>query len=230
MAGFKSQRYAPESGDRRFAAEHGGAGRWRRLPATRRFRTALIDLCFERGFADLTVGDVCRSAGLSPAVFRSHYPSLEDCFLQICGGELRRYRRIAAAAASGSGEWRARLRAAAYALYRTLDEDERLRRLTLVESRAAGERSARLIDEAIESVYDLIDEGRAQATAPSTLTRATAEFLGAAVFNELYLACGHRGPLPPEGEVVPKLMYLTVLSYRGPNQAAEELRIPPPSR
>jgi AcrR family transcriptional regulator len=194
------------------------------------FRAALIDLCFERGFADVTIEGLCRRAGLDRTAFIERYADLEDCFFQICRGELERYRARAVAARAGAGEWRARLRATAYALYRYLDEDERRRRFTVVEVRAAGERPALLIGEEMEELFDLIDEGRAEPTAPPTLTRATAESLGGGIFNEIYVVAGHPGPMPSEGEFVPKMMYSAVLPYLGAASAAEELRIPPPPR
>jgi AcrR family transcriptional regulator len=193
------------------------------------FRAALTDLCFDRGFAALTVEDVCLRAGLGRAVFRSLYADLGECFLDTCASELHRYGRAVREARADATDWRGRLRATAYSLYRCLEEDERLRRLTVVEARAAGEAPALLIDAAIEPLYDLIDEGRAEPSAPSTLTRATAEFLGGAAFNEVYMASLRRGPLPPEREVVPKILYLTVLPYVGEAGAAEELAIPAPS-
>jgi AcrR family transcriptional regulator len=192
------------------------------------FRTALIELCFERGFAVLTVDDLCRRAGLDRFAFEELYGDLEDCFFQICGAELRRYRRLADAARTGLSEWRARLRATAYALYRYLDEDERLRRFTVIEVRAAGERPALLIAAEIEFLFDLIDEGRAEPTAPATLTRATAESVGGGIFNEIYTAAGHDGPMPHEEEVIPSMMYAAVLPYLGADAAAAELEVPPP--
>jgi AcrR family transcriptional regulator len=202
------------------------------LPAVSPFRTALIDLCFERGFAAVTVEALCQRADLDRPAFDYRYADLEDCFVQICRRELGRYRRLAAAARAGLGDWRARLRATAYALYRYLDEDERLRRFTIVEVRAAGERPALLIDEEIEQLSDLIDEGRAEPTAPPTLTRATAESLGGGIFNQIYVAAGHPGPMPceEEEEEVPEMMYSAVLPYLGAARAAEELEIPPPPR
>jgi AcrR family transcriptional regulator len=197
-------------------------------PPASPFRSALIDLCFERGFAALTIDDLCRRAGLGRAAFKQRYSDLEDCFFQIAREELRRYHHRAAAARSGLGEWRSRLRATAYALYRFLDEDERLRRFTVVDVRAAGERPALLLGEEIEALFDLIDEGRAEPTAPPTLTRATAESLAGGIFNEIYVAAGHRGPMPREEEIVPKLMYSAVLPYLGETSAREELVIPPP--
>jgi AcrR family transcriptional regulator len=192
------------------------------------FRAALIDLCFERGFAALTVEDLCLRAGLGRAAFRERYGDLEDCFFHICRAELRRYRRRAAAARAGLGEWRHRLRATAYALYRFLAEDERRRRFTLVDARAAGERPKLLLEQEIEALFELLDEGRDEPTAPPTLTRATAESLAGGIFNELYLAAAHPGPLPLEAELVPEIMYSAVLPYLGPASAAEELEIPPP--
>lgn len=199
-----------------------------RTQAPSPFRTALIDLCFERGFDAVTVAALCRRAGADHSAFRDRYDDLEDCFFQICSAEVLRCRRRVATARAGLGEWRARLRAAAYALYRYLGEDERLRRFALVEARTAGERSALLIEEEIEEFVDLIDEGRAEPTAPTGLTRATAESLGGGIFNEFFMAAGHRGPMPPEEKLVPEIMYSAVLPYLGAASAAEELAIPPP--
>lgn len=200
-----------------------------RTQAPSPFRNALVELCFERGFAGVTVEALCRRAGLDRSAFSERYADLEDCFFQICSEEVRSCRRVVAAAGAGLDEWRARLRATAYALYRYLGEDERLRRLAVVEVRSAGERSALLIAEEIEELVDLIDEGRAEPAAPLTLTRATAEALGGGILNEIYAAGGHVGPMPPEDELVPEIMYSAVLPYLGAASAAGELGIPPPS-
>ena len=204
----------------------------RREPAPRAlspFRDTLIDLCYERGFAALTVTELCERAALDRAAFESLYVDLEDCFFQICSAELTRFHRLAGLARAGLGEWRDRLRATTYALYRYLDSDEPLRRFVIVEARAAGDRPALLIDSEIEALFDLIDEGRSESSAPANLTRATAESVGGGIFNEIYVAAAHRGPLPPESDFVPELMYSAVLPYMGTAAAAAELAIPPPS-
>jgi AcrR family transcriptional regulator len=187
-------------------------------------------ICFERGFAVVTAEALFRRADLDRAAFEDRYADLEDCFFHICRGEFGRYRRLAASARAGLADWRARLRATAYALYRYLDEDERLRRFTVVEVRGAGERPALLIGEKIEELSDLIDPGRAEPTAPPTLTRATAELLGGGIFKQIYLAVGHPGRMPREEQEVPEMMCSAVLPYLGAARAAEELEIPPPPR
>jgi AcrR family transcriptional regulator len=192
------------------------------------FRTALIDLCFEHGFASVTVAGLCDRAGLDRTEFERLYADLEDCFFQICRDEVQRYHELAGLARAGLGRWPDRLRATTYALYRFLDEDERLRRFAFVEVRAAGERASLLIGEEIAALSDLIDEGRAEPTAPPTLTRATAESVAGGIYNEIYTAACHAGPMPPEKDIVPELMYSAVLPYLGHVQAAAELEVPPP--
>jgi AcrR family transcriptional regulator len=193
------------------------------------FRDAIIDLCFERGFARLTVSDLCRRAGVGPAAFHRRYSSLEDCFFDVCRIELGRYRRRLGVARAGLRDWPSRLRATVYVLFRFLAEDERLRRFAFVDALAVpGERPALLLGAELEALYGLIDEGRLQPGAPRTLTRATAESLGGGIFNQLYCACGREGALPPEEDVVPDLMYCAVLPYLGAAAAAEELGMTPP--
>jgi hypothetical protein len=125
----------------------------------------------------------------------------------------------------------ARLRTTTYALYPFLDEDEGLRRFTVVEARTAGKRAALLIGQEIDALFDLIDKGRTEPTAPFTLTRATAESVGGGIFSQMYTAAGRDGPMPDERKIMPEIMYLAVLPYLGPASAAEELVIlPPPAR
>jgi hypothetical protein len=116
------------------------------------------------------------------------------------------------AAPAGMHDWRTRLRAATYALYRRLGEHPALP--------AEGE---------VDALVNLIDEGRDESSSPPTLTRVTAEALGGAISHELsFAALG--GSLPPEAKLVPTLMYSAVLPYVGASAAAEELRTPPPPR
>ena len=194
------------------------------------FRTALIDLCFERGFAAVTVEALCHRAGLDRPAFESLYADLEDCFFQIClrrAGALpsprrrrsRRARRLAGPPA------RHRLR-----VYRYLDEDERLRRFTVVEAGAAGERPALLIDEEIEELSDLIDEGRAADRAPDVDPDHRRVSLAAASSTRSTWLPARPARRRARRRRCPKLMYSAVLPYLGAARAAEELEIPPPPR
>jgi AcrR family transcriptional regulator len=193
-----------------------------------RVHAALIELCFERGFANLTVEDLCRRAGIDRAAFDRRYANLTDCFIQIHQAEWERYERIAAQARDGLTSWRDRIRATAYAIYRFLAEDEKAQKFNVVEARAAGERPQLLLGQEIGILVDLIDEGRQELADPDSLSRSTAEQLTGGIFNQIYTTIGRGGTLPPASEIVPQLMYAVVLPYLGEEAALEELSIPAP--
>ena len=191
-----------------------------------RIRRALIDLCWERGLAATTLPDLLARADVDEPGFHRYFKDLEDCFFQIYSGELERFRREIRAARIGWTTWADRLRATAYALYRFLAADERIRWLTAVEVRRASERSQLLIGEEVEALFALIDEGRAERS-PSGVTRATAESIGGGIFSQIWVAAAARGPMPPEAEIVPPLVSMAVLPYLGAAAAEEELTMPP---
>jgi AcrR family transcriptional regulator len=194
-----------------------------------RLHQALLDLCFERGFKRLELGELLDRAEVDRAGFAREFADLEDCFFAVFKLELDDFQCQAAALAAEPGAWRERVRAGAYALYRHLAADQRCSRFLLVESRGAGERTLLFAGQRIEALFDLIDEGRRELADPDSLTRATAESLGGGILNQLYAILG-RGPLPPEREIVPQLLYTVVLPYLGPAIALQELAIPPPPR
>jgi AcrR family transcriptional regulator len=193
-----------------------------------RIREAMLDLCFELGYRHIALPMLLERAGLEEADFHGHYADLEQCFYEIYTEELGKFRRRAAQAREGLTSWRDRVRVTAYALYRFVAEDERLRKLSTVEVRSAGERVQLLFGEEIEALLDLIDEGRREPGAPDSLTRATAEQVGGGIFNQLYAAGARPGPMAPEDQIIPQQMYAVVLPYLGVEAAAEELSIPPP--
>ena len=111
-------------------------------------------------------------------------------------------------------------------LLRFLGEDEKVAHISAIDVRTAGERAQRLFGEAIERLFDLIDEGRGESSEPDSISRATAESVGGSIFNQIYVTVGH-GAMPTE-DIVPEMMYTAVLPYIGAEAAREELQIPPP--
>jgi AcrR family transcriptional regulator len=214
-------------------AEGGCLGNEMLLRSDQRQRTqirqALLDLCFERGFAALNLEDLLERSEVDRPTFERYYADLEDCFYVTYAEALEGFRQRAAAARARAQGWRERVRVTAYALYRFLADDEKLRRFTTAEVRGGGERVQLLFGEEVEALFDLIDEGRREPGAPVTLTRATAEQIGGGIFNQLYVAGSRGGPMPPEGEIIPQLMYAVVLPYLGDEAAREEFALEPPA-
>lgn len=197
-------------------------------PPGRRVHAALIDLCFERGFAAVTVEDLCRRAEVDRSYFDAEWSGLEDCFCTVYGVERERIMGTLADACEGIEDWRVRVRAAAYATLRVLTEDERVTNFVIAEVRSAGERAQRMVGEAIESLFDLLDEGRLERGAgAAAISRDTAVAVGGGIFNQIWLAVGRGEPITEEA--VPRMLHAVILPYLGPEAAMEELQAAPPT-
>ena len=193
----------------------------------RRLREALLDLCLERGYADLTLDRLLARADLDQAAFYRRYADLDACFAAVLGEIYAEFFDRATQAVAGESGWRDRMRATAYALLRFLRSDERVARLATVEAQHAGEGAQRLFLETFNRLVDLIDEGSAEAGGPDSPSRATALGVGGVVFARIQEAVAE-GELGLGEEEIPELMYGAVFPYLGAEAAAEELRTPPP--
>ena len=193
-----------------------------------RLGRALIDLCYERGFARLSVEALCGRAGISAAEFRREYTDIDDAFCAVFEHEMELLLFDFDAALTGARGWRARLRAVAYAFHRWLAADPARTHLMVVEIRSAPERARLIQTRGIEQMIALLDEGRSAAPDPDHITKATAEALAGGILTQIYAAV-ENGSLGVDADTVPLILYAAVLPYLGPEAAAEELEIGPPT-
>ena len=191
-----------------------------------RVRGALIDLCFERGYRQVSLPVLLERADVDEPNFHRHFADLEDCFCQVYLELREEFLEMVAQAIRGQPSWRDRIRAAAYAMVRYLLEDERATHFGVFEVRSAGERAQLLLAELFEILFDLIDEGREGRDDLGAVSRTTAESIGGGIFNEIFTAVAHGAPLSEE--IIPQMMYVAVEPYLGHEAALQELRIPPP--
>ena len=206
------------------------AGMSRESPADPRasLHRALIDLCFERAFAELGVEDLCRRAGVERAEFDRRYADLEDCFCQVYEQLAAEFLTRIEAAYQGEQGWRKQLRAAAYTCLYHLEEDPARAHFTVLEALTAGERARLISDRVLARLSSYLDRGRQQPGAPASLSPNTAEALNGAVFHQMLSAIAN-DQYDRFAEFLPELMYAAVLPYVGPEAAAEELAIGPPT-
>lgn len=193
----------------------------------RRLREALLDLCVERGYADLRLEDVLARAEVGPAAFHTRYADLDAYFNAVLAQAYAEFFELAQEAVAGETGWRDRMRATAYALLRFLRSDERVARLAAVEAQHGGEGALRLFVQTFNRLVDLLDEGSAEAGGPESLSRATAVGIGGVVFARVQEAVA-QDELGLGEEEIPQLMYAAVFPYLGAEAAEEELHIPPP--
>jgi AcrR family transcriptional regulator len=188
---------------------------------------ALIELCRERGFAAITVADLCRRAGLDEAEFRRDHADLDECFCAVFEREMDLLLMKFATVVAGADGWRDRLRAVAYAFQAWLAEDAARTHLMVTEIRFASEQARQIQWRGIASMIDLLDEGRAEAADPDHLSRATAEGIAGGILSQIYEAAAHGTEIRPE--TVPEMLYAAYLPYLGPEVAGQELEIAPPT-
>lgn len=195
-----------------------------------RFRQAMVDLCFEVGYRNVTVPMLAERAELGEEEFDRCFEDLEDCFCQTL--EAHRddfFAYLGKGMALAEPEnWADRLRAVAYGLLRYLRADPARTHFLTVELGRAGERATLIWTETIvKPLFDLIDEGRSARTDSASLTRSTADAIGGGILLQI-LAAVEKGDLEEGDRVVPQLMYSAVLPYLGPAAAEKELHAPPP--
>src|SRR5829696_765437 len=154
-------------------------------------KRALIDLCYERGFAELPVDEVCRRAEVQRAVFDARYADLEDCFTEAYAELADEFLDRVTAAYESEGTWREQLRAASYATMRHLEEDSARAHFTVIEALQAGEKVQLVRERVFTTLGSMIDRGRDEPDARGSLTTTTAEALNGAVFRHMRLALEH---------------------------------------
>src|ERR1700761_5902868 len=131
-----------------------------------RLREALLDLCVERGYTDLTLAALLDRAGVDEADFHGRYVDLDAYFNAVLARSYADFFEVAQEAVAGVTGWRDRMRTTAYALLRFLRADERVARLAAVEAQHGGGGAVRLFVQTFNRLVDLLDEGSAEAGGP----------------------------------------------------------------
>jgi AcrR family transcriptional regulator len=199
------------------------------LDGRARIEAAFVELVCERGYAEVDVEAVCERAGVGVEEFERHFADLEDCLCEyIQAGTMILLGRSAEAFGEWELEgWRNQLRAVAYAMLDFLQEDMARARIMTVEVLSAGDRAQLIRDQGMEALFEFIDLGRGELEDPDSHTRATAEAVGGAIFGQIRKEI-ETGGAESLTALLPKMMYMAVLPYLGPEIAQEELLIPLP--
>lgn len=206
----------------------GHSGQTGLLNCEERLQRALLELCFERGYAQLEVKAVCDRARLSRSTFDSCYASLEDCYCDQLESLRHDFVLDVGVAVLAEAGWREQVRGAAHATCRFWIEDMPRAHYMLVEPLSAGERARLIRDGGVRSMALLIDQGRACMADPGSISPATAQALAGGIYDEMRRLIARRRSPEEIAAAVPKLMFAVLLPYLGPEIATEELTIPPP--
>jgi AcrR family transcriptional regulator len=191
-----------------------------------RMLTAAVDVVGELGYSGMSVARVTSRAGVSRRTFYDLFEDREDCFLAVFEEAVHRAGACAGVAYNARpARWRERVRAGLTALLGFLDDEPGLRALVVVDALAAGprvlERRARVLD----TLRNIVDEGRKETKPGREPPPLTAEGIVGAVLAVIHARLlTHKNPRLI-GLLNP-LMGMIVLPYLGQAAATRELEQP----
>jgi AcrR family transcriptional regulator len=164
-----------------------------------RMLTAMVEVCAERGAANVTVAHVVARSGVSRRTFYEQFDDREDCFLAAFDRAIERITaRVAPAFEDEScRRWSDRVRAGLGALLGFLDEDVGSARLCVVEVLGAGDRALERRGSVLEVMIETIDEGRGEARHGDALPSLVAEGTVGAVLSVIHARLLEHPAHPP---------------------------------
>lgn len=188
---------------------------------------AMVDVAAERGLAEATVAHIVARSGVSRRTFYEMFNDREDCFLAAFDQAIDRTREYLNDAYDPTRKWRERVRAALEALLEFIEDEPDMGRLCVVETLGAGPKVLERRRALLAQLTAVVDQGRAEGRAGSTLPALTAEGVVGGVLSVLHarLVDGRRrGSLL--SELAGPLMAMIVLPYMGPSIAQRESERP----
>jgi AcrR family transcriptional regulator len=126
-------------------------------PLRARLLDAVIDAVDELGYADTTVADICRRAGVGRADFLDVFPDKHACFLAACNALSDALIGRAAAAVEEAADWQQTLRAGLGSVLAYLAHHPVEARACLVEGLAAGPEALAIRDVTMGAFATLLD-------------------------------------------------------------------------
>jgi AcrR family transcriptional regulator len=174
----------------------------------------------QSSFRDARIADVIARAGVSRKTFYEHFEDKEDCFVAAYQLGLDQLLLVTMEAFDAQDHWVDQLRAGLTALLNALAYDPGMARICFVEVMAAGPKAVERRNEAMRGFASIYDAGRdaAQRDLPAFTGLGMMGGLSEILYREI--VAGATAELP---QLIPELMYMTVLPFLGPEAAEREL-------
>lgn len=185
-----------------------------------RIVTAIAKAVAEYGYAQLTVEQVLAHAGVTPEEFEAHFPSLEQGLIAAQEDFLERLRLEVAAACDLDRAWPDNVRAALDAALAYVADANAMARAFAVEATAASLVASERQYAALETLADLLREGRRfyprAAEMPATTERALVGGVASIVADRLLSE-------EPKAliDLEPQLVEFLLLPYLGRAEASK---------
>jgi AcrR family transcriptional regulator len=192
-----------------------------------RLLAAMFDVVWERGAAHVTVADVSTRSGVSRRTFYELFDDRDDCLLAAFDEAIDRVATVVIPAYEAPGQWRERIRNALCGLLTVFDREPGIARLLVVESLAAGPLALQRRARILQTLAEIVDQGRETSGTTREIPVLTAEGVVGAVMSVIHARLVSDDPRPLT-ELTGPLMGIIVLPYLGPSAARKEIERPTP--
>jgi len=188
-----------------------------------RIINAIAQSCAEKGYAETTVGDIVKLAGVSRATFYELFKDKEDCLHAAMEVALAGAMGRVAALHSPDKPWANAARDGAAALLKLMASQPDFTRMALVDAPASGERAMQLYASGKRVVHALLDRARddpmEEEAIPSSASRAALAAVESLLIGQILAGNGERLL-----ELLPDVVYILTVPYLGQDEALRQSR------
>jgi AcrR family transcriptional regulator len=195
-----------------------------------RLRTALTDLAFELGYDEVTLELVCERAEVSRELVEQSFGDLGALSGWTHLQNAREFDEMVHAAYERESAWRDKLRGAAYAAARFIEDRPRRVQFAIIALLRAGPMAQVVREGQMEYMVDMIDAGRQELDDPGSMDRSVAEGVMGAIYGKLTSEAKFHEGRVRASDFVADMMYVAVRPYLGEEAAREEVRRGPTDR
>jgi AcrR family transcriptional regulator len=193
----------------------------------RRLSLALVEIVAEDGLDDVSIGRICKRAGVSRRTFYEVFDDREACLLAAFDAVVDRIADSVVPAYERESKWDARIRAGLSVLLDQFDSDPGLARLCVVETLRAGPEILDRRRRTLDVLTGVIDKGRVESKQGGALTPLTAQGVVGGALSVIHARLLEDSPRPL-AELANQLMGMIVQPYLGPAAARREFNRPKP--
>jgi len=183
-----------------------------------RILDAVATVSAQRGYAELTIPEIARTAGISHHTFYEHFQGKHQAFLATYELGAQQALSATAEAYAAAPDWPHAIHAAVHAVLVFFASEPAFARLCFVEVLAAGPQALAQRDQSLQSFTLLLTPGHQHAPAP--VPAIAPEAIGGGIFEILYhhTSNGRTAELP---QLAPRLIYIALAPFIGTKAAAK---------
>jgi AcrR family transcriptional regulator len=180
---------------------------------------ATADVSLEKGYVEMTVGDIVAAAGIGKDVFYEHFHDKQSAFLAAQQHALKDTFTACAGAYFAGTSWPERIYNGLRILVMLTSKEPALAHLRMVEPYAAGPDAIERMQEMIANFAVFLEEGYQYSPAAQKLPHLCSDAIAGAVFEIIRreIAAHNASGLPRH---LPQLAYTAIAPFAGPAEAA----------